>query len=120
MCDALVFTEDQAALATLLAEARRRAAADVPTDEFVRVRHACGAMDDAIPPSGGKNTMADNSRALKADNKKESHMPVEIKACGDGTYAFCVLLDARMPARLEGLLPNFLLSTSASRPRPIR
>jgi hypothetical protein len=69
--------------------------------------------------------MAGNSRggaagAPKADNKKESHMPVEIKACGDGTYVFCVLLDARMPARLEGLLPNFLLSTSASRPRPIR
>jgi hypothetical protein len=45
---------------------------------------------------------------------------VRLKACGDGTYVFCVLLDARMPARLEGLLPNFLLSTSASRPRPIR
>ncbi len=86
-----MFADDRAPLAALLAEARREfasapAPAPAPADAFVRVRHA--ARDGAFAP-------------------------VEVKACADGAFVYCVLLDARMPARLEGLLPDFLLSTSA-------
>jgi hypothetical protein len=87
----LVFADDRAPLAALLAEARRAfasapAPAPAPADAFVRVRHT--ARDGAFAP-------------------------VEVKACADDAFVYCVLLDARMPARLEGLLPDFLLSTSA-------
>jgi hypothetical protein len=83
----LVLADDRPALEALLAEAGRAAVAEscAASCTFVRVRHAA---------------------------RDGSHAPVEIKACGDGTYLYCTLLDARMPAKLEGLLPDFLLSTS--------
>jgi signal transduction histidine kinase len=82
-----VLPSDRAALSALLAGARG-APGDRPTDAFVRVRH------DA---RGGTRTA------------------LEVKACADVDgrgLVYCVLLDARVPARLEGLLPDFLLSTS--------
>jgi signal transduction histidine kinase len=44
----------------------------------------------------------------------DSHdfIPLELKACSDGTLTYCVALDAHMPARLENMLPDFLMSTS--------
>lgn len=41
-----------------------------------------------------------------------TYLPVETKACSDGTYVYEVLLDASVPARLEDSLRDFLLSTS--------
>ena len=41
-----------------------------------------------------------------------TYLPVETKACSDGTYIYEVLLDASVPARLEDNLRDFLLSTS--------
>ena len=78
---------DRAALRELLDEARRAAIEARCCESFVQLRHACG---DAV-----------------------DWQPVELKACTDGEYMYCVLLDARMPARLESVLPHFLLSTSA-------
>ena len=97
---ALVFPDDRAKLVALLVTARERAAANLPTNDFVRVRHACGA---------------DVARTGTSDSKAQRYIPVEIKACADVEYAFLVFLDARVPERLESLLPDFLLSTSASR-----
>ncbi len=85
----LVLPDDRHALATQLGGATADAAATPAVlcpsaDTFVRVRHAA----------------------------RDGSQPVELKACADGTYVYCTLLDARMPARLEKLLPDFLLTTS--------
>jgi hypothetical protein len=96
----VVLPDDRAALDALLAGASCAAAAEsesqagscLSSDAFVRVRHAA---------RGG------------------THEPVEVKACGDGTFVYCTLLDARVPARLEGLLPDFLLSTSHDLRTPV-
>ena len=95
-----MFPEDRAQLAALLAAPRVRAAASQPTDDFARVRHACGAGVARIGDTDGTTTT-------------QRHIPVEIKACADETFTYLVILDARVPTRLEGLLPAFLLSTSA-------
>ena len=69
-----------------------------PSDDFARVRHACGA---GVARTGGTEGAA------------QRYIPVEVKVCADGEFAYMVVLDARVPTRLEGLLPDFLLSTSA-------
>jgi hypothetical protein len=77
----LVARDDRAALNALLDEARRCAALGQPAETFARVSHACG---EGAPM-----------------------LPVEVKACTDGgELIFCVFLDARMPARLESVLPE--------------
>jgi hypothetical protein len=83
-----VLPSDRAALNALLASARR-APGDQPSDAFVRVRHRARGSE---------------------------RIALEVKAVADldgSGLVYCVLLDARVPARLEGLLPDFLLSTSA-------
>ena len=73
--------EDRAPLLALLDEARRCAAAGQPSETFVRITHVSG----------------EGARML----------PVELKACTDGgEYVYCVFLDARVPARLESVLPQ--------------
>ena len=83
----LVLPADRAALRNLLDEARRAAAEARPCETFAQLHHACG---HAV-----------------------AWQLVELKACTDGEYMYCVLLDARVPARLESVLPQFLLSTCA-------
>lgn len=83
----LVHPNDCPAMSALLEAARRAAAAARPSESFACIAHACGAG--------------------------AGWLPVEIKACTDGTYIYLVVLDARVPARLESVLPAFLLSTSA-------
>jgi hypothetical protein len=83
----LVYPEDRGSIVALLDEARSAAATARPCEAFAQVRHACGAA--------------------------VAWQPVELKACTDGKYMYCVVLDARVPARLESVLPQFLLSTSA-------
>ena len=72
-------------MCALLEEARRAFAESRRCESFALVRHACAT----------------------------GWQPVELKACTDGELLYCVLLDARLPARLESSLPQFLLSTSA-------
>ena len=69
-----------------------------PTAAFARVRHACGV---GVARTGG------------TEGATQRHIPVECKVCADADYAYMVVLDARVPTRLEGLLPDFLLYTSA-------
>ena len=77
----LVACDDRPALHALLDEARRCAAAGQPSENFVRITHASG----------------EGARM----------QPVELKACTDGgEYFYCVFLDARVPARLESVLPQ--------------
>jgi hypothetical protein len=77
----LVARDDRAALNSLLDEARRCAALGQPAETFARVSHVCG--------------------------EGACMQPVEVKACTDGgELIFCVYLDARMPARLESVLPE--------------
>jgi len=83
----LVYPADCGSIVALLGEARSAAAAARPCESFAQVCHACGGTVE--------------------------WQPVELKACTDGEYTYCVLLDARVPARLESVLPQFLLSTSA-------
>ncbi len=79
--------DDRGALNALLDEARRCAALRRPAETFARVSHACGQ---------GALTQ-----------------PVEVKACTDGgELIFCVFLDARMPARLESVLPQVRPATA--------
>ena len=80
----LVIHADRVALCALLEEARRAFAQHRRCESFALVRHASGC----------------------------GWQPVEIKACTDGELTYCVLLDARVPTRLESALPQFLLSTS--------
>ena len=75
---------DRVALCALLEEARRAFAQQRRCESFALVRHACAA----------------------------GWQPVEVKACTDGEFTYCVLLDARVPTCLESSLPQFLLSTS--------
>ena len=86
----LVYADDRAPLLALFEAARAACAASQPCKAYVRVRHACRAMTP------------------------HEFLPLELKACSDNQLVYCVALDAHMPARLEGLLPDFLLSTSAS------
>ena len=81
----LVIQADRVALCALLEEARRAFAQQRRCESFALVRHACAS----------------------------GWQPVEVKACTDGEFTFCVLLDARVPTCLESSLPQFLLSTSA-------
>jgi len=83
----LVLPADRAALRELLDAARSAADEGRPCESFARLRHASGSA--------------------------EAWQPVELKACTDGEHVYCVMLDARVPARLESILPQFLLSTSA-------
>ena len=83
----LVIQADRVALCALLEEARRAFAQQRRCESFALVRHACAS----------------------------GWQPVEVKACTDGEFTYCVLLDARVPTCLESSLPQFLLSTSASR-----
>ena len=77
----LVAYDDRPALLALLDEARRCAAAGQPTETYVRIAHVSG----------------DGARM----------QPVELKACTDGgDHIYCVFLDARVPARLESVLPQ--------------
>ena len=85
----LVIQADRVALCALLEEARRAFAQQRRCESFALVRHACAS----------------------------GWQPVEVKACTDGEFTFCVLLDARVPTCLESSLPQFLLSTSARRHR---
>lgn len=94
----LVFSSDRKRLAELLSAARERASVNKPTDDFARVRHACGV---GVARTGG------------TEGATQRHIPVECKVCADSEYAYMVVLDARVPTRLEGLLPDFLLYTSA-------
>jgi hypothetical protein len=77
----LVARDDRAALNALLDEARRCAALGQPAETFARVSHLCG--------------------------EGAFMQPVEVKACTDGgELIYCVYLDARIPARLESVLPE--------------
>jgi hypothetical protein len=84
-----VYAPDQPPLRALFEAAREAVTWQRPLEAYVRVRHACRAMT------------------------AHEFMPVEFKACSDGQWLYCVALDAHMPARLEGMLPDYLLSTSA-------
>ena len=84
-----VYAPDQPPLRALFEAAREAVTWQRPSEAYVRVRHACRAMT------------------------AHEFMPVEFKACSDGQWHYCVTLDAHMPARLEGMLPDYLLSTSA-------
>ncbi len=81
----LVIPADRVTLCALLEEARRAFAESRRCESFAPVRHSCAT----------------------------GWQPVELKACTDGEHMYCVLLDARIPTRLESPLPQFLLSTSA-------
>ena len=84
-----VYAPDQPPLRALFEAAREAVAWQRPSEAYVRVRHACRGMT------------------------AHEFLPVEFKACSDGPWLYCVALDAHMPARLEGMLPDYLLSTSA-------
>ena len=84
-----VYAPDQPPLRALFEAARDAVAWQRPSEAYVRVRHACRGMT------------------------AHEFMPVEFKACSDSQWLYCVALDAHMPARLEGMLPDYLLSTSA-------
>ena len=84
-----VYAPDQPPLRALFEAAREAVAWQRPSEAYVRVRHACRGMT------------------------AHEFLPVEFKACSDGQWLYCVALDAHMPARLEGMLPDYLLSTSA-------
>jgi hypothetical protein len=76
-----VALDNRAALLALLDETRRCAAAGQPTEKYIRISHVSG----------------DGARM----------QPVELKACTDGgDHIYCVFLDARIPARLESILPQ--------------
>jgi signal transduction histidine kinase len=102
----LVYVEDRPSLAALLSGARAAAAAATPSEAYIRVRHSDGKPEGGAA-EGGAGAEEEETEAQAV------FTPVEMKACGDCTYVYVVMLDARMPARLEGLLPDFLLSTSA-------
>jgi len=91
--------EDRAALRELIASARdatraKRSAAQ-SQEEYIRVRHACGA------------SQLDSDRMLLAVWK-----PVEVRAYASDAFVYVVMLDASMPYKADGRLADLLVHTS--------
>jgi hypothetical protein len=99
--------DERAPLQALLAAAWHagNAAAALRSDAFMRVHHACGAADGA---TGGAGTAAGELSAQLVGWR-----PVEVRVSSDGAYAYVLVQDARMPARLESRISDLLMYTSA-------